>query len=121
MQSLPTAEGKDPSAGFDQLYEEMSSWHGWSSPKVRENVLGSARNLFRWLRERGHESMSTVRLDDVRDHYMQRAKEITYLISLRYTLKLVFSYMTATEIIGSPQKSLRPQSLQKSPRHTASN
>lgn len=106
MQSLPTAEGKDPSAGFDQLYEEMSSWHGWSSPKVRENVLGSARNLFRWLRERGHESMSTVRLDDVRDHYMQRAKEITYLISLRYTLKLVFSYMTATERIGFDSSSV---------------
>lgn len=100
MQSLPTSEGKAPSEGFDQLYDEMSSWHGWSSPKVRENVLGSARNLFRWLRERGHENMSSVRLDDVRDHYMQRAKEITYLISLRYTLKLVFSYMTATGRIG---------------------
>lgn len=46
MQSLPTAEGRDPSAGFDQLYEEMTVWQGWSSPKVRENVLGSARNLF---------------------------------------------------------------------------
>lgn len=96
MQSLPTADGKIPSAGFDQLYEEMSSWQGWSSPKVREHVLGSTRHLFKWLRERGHESMSTVRLDDVRDHYMQRAKEITYLVSLRYTLKLVFSYMAAT-------------------------
>ena len=96
MQSLPTADGKVPSAGFDQLYEEMSSWQGWSSPKVRENVLGSARNLFKWLRERGHENMSTVQLDNVRDHYMQRAKELTYLIPLRYALKLVFSYMVAT-------------------------
>ena len=100
MQSLPMADGKVPSAGFDQLYEEMSSWQGWSSPKVREHVLGSTRNLFKWLRDRGHESMSTVRLDDVRDHYMQRAKEITYLISLRYTLKLVFNYMAATGRIG---------------------
>ena len=100
MQSLPTADGKVPSAGFDQLYEEMSGWQGWSSPKVRENVLSSARNLFKRLRERGHESMSTVRLDDVRDHYMQRAKEITYLPSVRYTLKLIFNYMTATGRIG---------------------
>ena len=100
MQSLPTADGKVPSAGFDQLYEEMSSWQGWSSPKVREHVLGSTRNLFKWLREHGHVNMSTVRLDDVRGHYMQRAKEITRLISLRYTLKLVFSYMAATGRIG---------------------
>ena len=100
MQSLPTAGGKVPSAGFDQLYKEMSGWQGWSSPKVRENVLSSVRNLFKWLRERGHESMSTVRLDDVRDHYMQRAKEVTYLHSVRYTLKLIFNYMTATGRIG---------------------
>lgn len=106
MQSLPTVGGKVPSAGFDQLYEEMSSWQGWSSPKVRENVLSSARNLFKWLRERGHERMSTVRLDDVRDHYMQRAREITYLHSVRYTLKLIFGYMTATGRIGFDSSSV---------------
>ena len=63
MQSLPTADGKVPSAGFDQLYEEMSSWQGWSSPKVRENVLSSARNLFKWLRERGHGAISKADCD----------------------------------------------------------
>ena len=82
------SDGKVPSAGFDQLYKEMSGWQGWSSPKVRENVLSSVRNLFKWLRERGHESMSTVRLDDVRDHYMQRAKEVTYLHSVQILLSL---------------------------------
>jgi len=81
---------------FNGIIHEMSNWDGWSSPRTKAQVLSTTRNLLRWLYERGHRDLSHVRLADVRAYYMQRAKNVTYFKSARYTMKLAFRYFKDT-------------------------
>jgi len=81
---------------FNDIIREMANWDGWSSPRTKAQVLSTTRNLLRWLHKRGHRDLSHVRLADVRAYYMQRAKNVTYFKSARYTMKLAFRYFKDT-------------------------
>lgn len=85
---------------FGLLYSEMANWHGWSSPSIRDNALGEARNLFRWLHGHGRGNMPSVTLGDIRDYYMHRIQEVGCPKSIRRSMRRVFTCLTETGKVG---------------------
>ena len=79
---------------FGQLVNDMAGWYGWSSGRERNNARSAAHKLFRWLRDRGHEGMSSVTLDDFRAYYMQRAQEGLCMKGFRARMLLLCRYMS---------------------------
>ena len=81
---------------YERLAVEIGGLPRWTSESLAKSCRSTARALFAWLHENGHEDLRSVTLDDIRRFYLQKAGRIVNVHHLRYTLRQACDILTAS-------------------------
>ena len=81
---------------YERLAVEIGGLPHWTSKSLSRSCQSTARALFAWLYENGHEDLRSVTSDDIRKFYLQKAARVVNVHHLRYTLRQACDILTAS-------------------------
>jgi len=81
---------------YERLAVEIGRLPRWTSASLARSCQSTARALFAWLHENGHEDLRAVTSDDVLRFYLQKAARVVNVHHLRYTLRQACDILTSS-------------------------
>ena len=78
------------------ILSKMSCTGQWKTTRKMKDAVCAAKNFFTWLAEQGIQTLSSVRMENVRAYYMHRMEKVACRPYDRQAMKLAFGYLYET-------------------------
>ena len=78
------------------ILSKMSCTGQWKTTRKMKDAVCAAKNFFTWRAEQGIQTLSSVRMENVRAYYMHRMEKVACRPYDRQAMKLAFGYLYET-------------------------